>query len=159
MTNDYEDNDTAVGVNLRRLRLKAQLTQQELAERIGWQRIAMAQAESGKRRFRIDDLARLCVGLGVSYRALLVGQEDTMRALDPYREKTQQLLVKALGDGTEEEPTVNRRRGHETWNMTLARMASDSTSETWRRQLMHWADSLPQVESPSNFEQEGSHDE
>lgn len=132
MPNDYEDNDTAVGVNLRRLRLKAQLTQQQLAERIGWQRVAIAQAETGKRRFRIDDLAVLCKGLGVSYRALLVGQDETLHDLDPHRRGMQNLMVKALGDGSDEEPMV----------------AATTTASTHSlRQLAAWLNTTAEVRS------------
>ena len=131
--NDYEETDTAVGVNLRRLRLKAQMTQQELAERIGWQRIAIAQAESGKRRFRIDDLAALCSGLGVSYRALLAGQNDTVHDLDPHRQPLQQLIVQALGDGADEEPIIERnldRNAIAHQHPSLSRWLSTLSTET-----------------------------
>jgi transcriptional regulator with XRE-family HTH domain len=94
--NQYDTDDEAISASIRRLRKQRRLTQTELADMIGWTRIGVAQAEGGRKRYRIEDLARLCEAFDVSYRALLAGQAETLARLEPRREQTIKMIVAAL---------------------------------------------------------------
>lgn len=75
--------DDLIGENMRRLRNQQQMTQDFLGVVMGWSRTTVAQAEIGRRRFRVDDLIELCNAFGCSYRELLRGDQNAIDRLDP----------------------------------------------------------------------------
>lgn len=46
-------------------RARAGLTQDALAEILGWSRVTIADVEAGKRRINADELPQVCAALGV----------------------------------------------------------------------------------------------
>ena len=61
-----------VTANMRRLRLRAGLSQQQLGDRLGgWSRQAVSAAENGQRGFALDDLDRLAAAFGMTATDLL----------------------------------------------------------------------------------------
>jgi transcriptional regulator with XRE-family HTH domain len=59
------------GLNVKVARVKAELTQEELAERAGMHRTTLGQIERGQRALNVAALGRLAEALGVHGRDLL----------------------------------------------------------------------------------------
>lgn len=68
--------------NLRGERAKARLTQEQLAERVGWSRTVGGYVEQGTRPVTVDELPLLARALGVRVVDLLVGAEP--EDLEPF---------------------------------------------------------------------------
>ena len=70
---------TFVG-NLKRLRVQAGLSQEELAHRSGLHRTYVGSAERGERNVSLKAIERLAGGLGVPPAALLAGEPEEQAA-------------------------------------------------------------------------------
>lgn len=71
----------AAAVRAERARLR--LTQQQLAERLGWSANTVADLETGRRRAQVDDLPAICEALGIRFATLIDRAEpDDLRRLD-----------------------------------------------------------------------------
>lgn len=66
--------------NVRALRAKARLRQEDVARRAGMSRAVLASIETERRRVNLDDSVALCVALGVSLKELLDGASDEQLA-------------------------------------------------------------------------------
>jgi transcriptional regulator with XRE-family HTH domain len=62
--------------NMRAERARLQLTQSEVAERLGWSQGTQSAVELGRRPILLDDVPVIC-------RALGVGLDDMLRGADP----------------------------------------------------------------------------
>ena len=68
--------------NVRALRAKARLRQEDVARRAGMSRAVLASLETERRRVTLDDAAALCAGLDVTLAELLDGAPPgALRAL------------------------------------------------------------------------------
>lgn len=68
--------------NVRALRAKARLRQEDVARRAGMSRAVLASLETERRRVTLDDALALCRGLGVTMAQLLEGAPvEARRAL------------------------------------------------------------------------------
>ena len=68
--------------NVRALRAKARLRQEDVARRAGMSRAVLASLETERRRVTLDDAAALCEGLNVTLAELLDGApQEALRAL------------------------------------------------------------------------------
>lgn len=75
--------DHALIRGIRAERTRSDLTQQQLAERLGWSRKTIVYIESGDRKLLAHELADVCKALGVSLRTLLVlADRADLEALD-----------------------------------------------------------------------------
>ena len=61
--------------NCRAERVRRNLTQEELADRIGWSRSKVADLENGRTALRADELAPICRALGVTLARLAEGAD------------------------------------------------------------------------------------
>jgi transcriptional regulator with XRE-family HTH domain len=52
-------------------RIRQELTQQQLADRLGWSRRIISEIETGKRQVRVDELPEICEALNCGVRDLL----------------------------------------------------------------------------------------
>lgn len=66
-----------VAAAVRAERSRLHLSQQALADRLGWPRSAIGDIETGRRRIAVADLPGLCEALGVGFADLLVRAEPT----------------------------------------------------------------------------------
>ena len=58
---------TAIGKRIKELRIIAkEYSQEQLAERIGWDRTYISRVESGKQNITIENLNQICNALGVT---------------------------------------------------------------------------------------------
>jgi transcriptional regulator with XRE-family HTH domain len=73
--------DQQVGALLREARLRAGLTQHELAARLGWSPGALASYETGRRGLRVAQLFVLAAALGVPPAALLIEEPQAAGVL------------------------------------------------------------------------------
>lgn len=68
--------------NVRAERVRRDLTQDDLGDRLGWSRSKVADLESGRTALRADDLAPICKALGVTLARLAEGADaEDVRAL------------------------------------------------------------------------------
>lgn len=70
--------DNRIGLNIKKFRKKAGLTQKALAEKCDMATGTIQQYELGKREPRIEQQERICEVLGIPTIALLSGETDTM---------------------------------------------------------------------------------
>ena len=68
-----ESVDAVIAGNVRAARARLRLTQQELADELGWSRPALGSLENGTRRITVADAASLCRALGIDLAELLRG--------------------------------------------------------------------------------------
>jgi phage repressor protein C with HTH and peptisase S24 domain len=68
----------AAAGNLRALREQADLSQQQLAERLGWAQSAISKLEKGERRFDLAKIAQLAEALGVETARLTSGAHQAV---------------------------------------------------------------------------------
>lgn len=61
--------------NVRAERVRRDLTQDDLGERLGWSRSKVADLETGRTTLRADDLAPICRALGVTLARLAEGAD------------------------------------------------------------------------------------
>lgn len=74
---------TTVARSMRAERARRGWTQDELAERLGWTRAAVASIETERRTLALDDVPTICQAFGVGLKDLLTGLDDELwRALD-----------------------------------------------------------------------------
>src|SRR3954469_18875898 len=92
--NMADHTSTMLAANLRRLRERRKLTQQDLAERSGVPRPTLAHLESGEANPTLSVLVRVAEGLGTSIEEL-VGRVEPGGALDPSKSLTEQKRGKA----------------------------------------------------------------
>lgn len=64
---------SVVAANVRAQRARQRLTQQELADELGWSRPSLGLLENESRRVTLDDAAELCQALKIDLRELLSG--------------------------------------------------------------------------------------
>lgn len=64
---------SVVAANVRAQRARQRLTQQELADELGWSRPSLGLLENESRRVTLDDAAELCTALKIDLRELLSG--------------------------------------------------------------------------------------
>jgi transcriptional regulator with XRE-family HTH domain len=60
-----------VAASVRAERARLRLTQQQLAERLGWSANTVADLETGRRRAQVDDLPAICEALGIPLSTLI----------------------------------------------------------------------------------------
>lgn len=77
-TVDQEELDQLVAGNVRAARARQRLTQQELADELGWSRPVVGTLENGNRRVTLADAVALCEALNLSLRELLQGAPEEM---------------------------------------------------------------------------------
>jgi transcriptional regulator with XRE-family HTH domain len=67
-----------IAANVRAERAFRRWSQQQLADRLGWSRTAVADLEGGRRRVGVDDLPLLCRAFGMTFAELAsrAGPED-----------------------------------------------------------------------------------
>lgn len=93
--------DAVVAGNVRALRARQRLRQEDLAERLGWARASLASLEGQHRRVTLADAVALCQALGVTLGGLLDGAErETLAVLGVYSpaevERTAAVYASAL---------------------------------------------------------------
>jgi transcriptional regulator with XRE-family HTH domain len=77
-----EELDQLVAGNVRAARARQRLTQQDLADELGWSRPVVGTLENGNRRVTLADALLLCQALNLSLRELLQGApEDVIEGL------------------------------------------------------------------------------
>lgn len=77
-----EELDKLIASNVRALRAKLRIRQDDLADDMGWTRAMIGFLESGRRRVTLADAVALCDALKVDLRQLLVGADtETLRKL------------------------------------------------------------------------------
>lgn len=69
-TNNYDDFDIRVGMNLKELRIKNNLTQEELAKLLGVTKPLISRWENGKRSMYFSTAKEICKILNVSLQDL-----------------------------------------------------------------------------------------
>jgi transcriptional regulator with XRE-family HTH domain len=75
--------DAVIAENVRALRARRRLRQEDLATELGWSRAVITTLENGTRRVTVEDAINLCRALDVSLRDLLTGLPvDDVDALD-----------------------------------------------------------------------------
>lgn len=71
-----EQVDELIAANVRAARARRRMTQEDLADEVGWVRPVVTRLEAGKRRVTVHDAAALCVALGIDLRELLHGADE-----------------------------------------------------------------------------------
>jgi transcriptional regulator with XRE-family HTH domain len=64
-----------IAANVRGERAKRRWTQEQLAEKLGWERARVGHLESGRRTVKATDLPALCRALGVPLSELIRGAD------------------------------------------------------------------------------------
>lgn len=70
-----EELDALIAGNVRAARARLRITQEELADDMGWTRAMVTFLESGTRRVTIADAVSLCDALKLTFRELLQGAD------------------------------------------------------------------------------------
>lgn len=74
--------DTLIGANVRGIRSRLRMRQEDLADAIGWARRTVTTLEAGDRRVTMSDVMLLCEALEVDLAELLRGAPaDALRRL------------------------------------------------------------------------------
>jgi transcriptional regulator with XRE-family HTH domain len=70
---------TTIARSMRAERARRGWSQEELAERLGWTRSAVASVETERRMLALDDVPAICHAFGVGLADLLTGLDDDLR--------------------------------------------------------------------------------
>lgn len=73
MTKPIEACHISVGVRIRMIRETLGMSQEELAKRVGLQRVSVTNTETGRQRLLLDGIERYAAALGTSPKHLLKG--------------------------------------------------------------------------------------
>jgi transcriptional regulator with XRE-family HTH domain len=90
------DDDIAIGRHITEERLLCGLTQQDLADRLGWPVSTLGNYESGRRALRVSQIAAIARALGRAPAALLTTdpiEATIIERVSRSRERAQQVLL------------------------------------------------------------------
>lgn len=74
--------DDLVAGNVRAARARSKLSQEDLADELGWDRAIVSRIETGRRRIHLADAIALCEALEIELHQLLAGiNAETLRKL------------------------------------------------------------------------------
>ena len=65
--------DDLVAANVRAARARLNISQEELGDELGWDRVTISRIETGRRRIQLADAIALCEGLKIDMQQLLAG--------------------------------------------------------------------------------------